>query len=458
MTAATLEADAAEFRCEPDIVLKGGWYTLWIMLALTLFGFVDRQVLTLAAAPMSESISLTDSELGMVQGLAFAIFTVIAVYPLAWAADRFDRRIVLGACVTVWSIGTAACGLAQNFTQLFCAAILIAAGEAGLVPIATSFVPELFKGRKRLLANGLIYVFSYLGVAAGLALGGSAIGWLDAHHGSLPPALQSYESWRLAFFLVALPAPLFLVLLAFTRLGHREIEKQESALQAADHTADAAAFLPYAKKHWRALVPVFAGLCFYVVAFNSFLVWLPITTTRLFGTTPGENGMGMGLATALGMLGGVSAGTYAVRRLITRMGPAATIRTFWVAMLISAPILFLFPFISAAWHAFTLFGLLMLSGTAVGSMVPTMLQDMAPIELRARIFALSGIASGLFGGLAPTLVGWTSSALGTAPHLLLTAMTLVSVPCWVLAIIIFRIAEHPFAEHAHGITGTGIAS
>lgn len=173
-----------------DYVLKGGWYTLWVMLAATLFGFVDRQVLTLAATPLSLSLGLKDAELGMVQGLAFAIFTVLAVYPLAWAADHFDRRLVLGCCIATWSIGTTACGFARNFEELFGAAVLIAAGEAGLAPIMTSFVPELFKGRKRILANSLIYIFAYAGVSAGLALGGSAIGFLDARHASLPAWLQ----------------------------------------------------------------------------------------------------------------------------------------------------------------------------------------------------------------------------------------------------------------------------
>lgn len=80
---------------EEDRVFPGGWYTLGALLVVTLFAFIDRQLLTLAAAPMAQSLNLSDTQLGMVQGLAMAIFTVVAVYPLAWAADRFDRRYVL---------------------------------------------------------------------------------------------------------------------------------------------------------------------------------------------------------------------------------------------------------------------------------------------------------------------------------------------------------------------------
>jgi MFS family permease len=440
VTAAGATAGMAPPSATPgaDYVLKGGWYTLWVMLAITLFGFVDRQVLTLAAAPMAASIGLDDSQIGLIQGLAFAIFSVAAIYPIAWAADRFDRRIVAGLCVVTWSIGTAACGLARNFEELFMAAVAIAAGEAGLAPIASSYVPELFKGRKRLLANGLIYIFAYLGIAAGLALGGSAIGALDAMHGDLPASMRAFESWRLAFFLVAIPAPLFVILLVFTRLGRPRVDT------AVESPTAQRSLWPYVAQHRAAVITVFGALGLYMLAFGGYLIWLPIAATRLFGTSPAQNGSLMGIATAIGMVGGVAAGTLIVRRLITRMGPVASIRFCWIVMLVSAPILIAFPFITAAWQGFALFGALMLSGTAIGVMVPTMLQDMAPASLRARLFAVWGMASGLIAGSAPTLVGWTSTALGSEPRMLLIAMTIVAVPSWFAAIILFRMAERPF--------------
>lgn len=428
-----------------DFVLKGGWYTLWVMLALVLFGFVDRQMLTLAAAPMASSMGLSDSQLGTVQGLAFAIFSVVVLYPIAWALDRFDRRLVIGACTATWTIGTIGCGFARNFEQLFFAAVLIAAGEASLALVANSFVPELFKGRKRLLANGLIYFFSFLGIAAGLALGGGAIGALDGVHKDLPTSLQAFEAWRLSFFLVALPAPLLLLLLAFTRLGRSQ------ALHSIEPREPKAPFGPFVRENWYAMATLFGALALYMLAFGGYLVWLPVAATRLFDTTPAQNGNAMGLATAVGMVGGVATGTLVVRHLIARLGPLATIRFFWISMLVSSPILLAFPFIGAAWQAFGLFGALMLSGTAVGCMVPTILQDMAPQAMRARLFAVWGMASGLIGGTAPTLVGWTSDALGAAPHMLLMAMSLVAVPSWLGAILLFRMAERPFAELIHRI-------
>src|SRR3546814_13497203 len=135
-----------------------------------------------------------------------------------------------------------------------------------------------------------------------------------------------------------------------------------------------------------------------MLAFGGYLVWLPVAATRMFATTPAQNGTAMGIATAIGMVGGVAAGTLVVRRWITRLGPVASIRFFWVAMSVSTPILFLFPFVNASWQAFSLFGALMLSGTAFGCVVRRILQDMAPAHFRAALFAIWGIRAGLGAG------------------------------------------------------------
>jgi predicted MFS family arabinose efflux permease len=424
-----------------DRVKPGGWYTFATILALSLFAFVDRQVLTLVAAPMAAELRLSDGQLGMVLGLTFALFTVLAVYPIGWAADRFDRRIVAGLCVVVWSAGTAACGLAQNFEQLFIAAVAIAAGEAGLGPIAMSVIPDLFTGRKRVLANALNYIFGYLGISIGLMLGGIAIAQLDQAHASLPEIWRQFSSWRLAFFLVSLPAPVFLVLIAFARL-ERPHRVSGSEITAQDR------LLPFLRLHARAISVVLGALVFYLLAFGGFLAWLPAANTRLFATSAVENGVGMGTAAAAGMVAGVALGTLLMRRFMVSSGrgSAISVRVAWIVALVTIPILFGFPFITAAWQGFTLFGLLMVAGTAIGSLVPTMLQDMAPAPIRARFLAIYAIAAGLIGGSAPSVVGWISTLLGGTPHDLLAAMTLVALPCWLISTLLFRLSERPFAE------------
>jgi MFS family permease len=426
---------------------RSAWFTLGAILIILIFGFVDRQVLTLVAAPMSKALHITDAQLGLVQGLAFAVFALLATYPLAWAADRFDRRWILGLCIALWSVGTAACGLAQNFTQLFLAAVAIAAGEAGVGPIAASMIPDLFEGRERVLANSINFFAAYLGVAAALILGGAAISGLDSVRGSLPGMLQSIATWRIAFFLVAAPAPLFVLLAAFVKL------KRGPHTNVTTDGGGNTNLLPFLRNHASALFLVFVGLAFFSMAFGGFLVWLPVAAARIFGATPVQNGLGMGLATACGMVGGVLIGTLLLRRYSTLIGGVASIRIGWVALLATTPVLFLFPFVTSATQAYVLMGMLMFSGTLFGCLVPNILQSLAPPLLRARIFGIYGIVSALIAGVSPSIVGILSDRIG-GPRALLLALTVAALPPWIIATILLRISEQPFMDTATAVTAS----
>lgn len=438
---ASLAEEPAGVLIEDDYVVPRGWYTLAALLIVALFAFVDRQLLTLAAPLLSKSLHLSDTELGTVQGLAFAIFTVVAVYPLAWAADRYDRRYVLGFCVLIWTAGTVACGLAQNFPQLFAAAVAIAAGEAGLAPITMSIVPDLFHGRKRALANGINYFAAYIGVALALAFGGAAIGMLGRVHGELPPGLAQFEAWRLAFFLSAVPAPLLLVLIAYSRL------RRGQSSPAQQQQADNAELIRHVRAHRLAIGGILAALGFYLLAFGGFFVWLPVIATRLFGATPEQNGSYMGLASGIGMIAGVVPTTYIVGKLMHRIGERAPVRLAWVLMLITTPILLAFPFVTSSVQLYASLGVMMFAGCGVGVLVSTILQEMAPQMLRSRFIALYTIVSGLLSGIAPTIVGSVSDALG-GNRGLLYALTAVALPSWLIGTLVFRLSEKSFARLA----------
>ena len=136
---------------------SSAWFTLMVLVAVALFSFVDRQIITLAADPLRRSLGLNDIQLGALQGLGLALFAGLASYPVAWLADRFDRRVVLCGCIVVWSLATAGCGLATNFPGLMACATLVAVGEAGLVPIIWSASPT---SSPRAIARGPISSFS----------------------------------------------------------------------------------------------------------------------------------------------------------------------------------------------------------------------------------------------------------------------------------------------------------
>jgi MFS family permease len=429
-----------------DRVLPGGWYTLGTVLAVTAFAYADRYLITLAAAPIAISLRLTDAQLGAVQGLAFAVFTVLAVYPIAWAADRFDRRYVLGACVVVWSLGAGGIGLAQNFVQLFAAAVAMAAGEAALVPLTMSIVPDLFKGRKRALANGVQYFCTVMSVSLALIMGGLALGALEAAHPHLPAVLRRWEAWRLTFFLVVAPTPLFLIAIAFARLRHA----QPPSLAADGAWPREAKLLPFLRAHWRPVFMILSALALFSLAYGGFVIWLPIVCARLFGATPAQNGMASGVAVSVATLSGAPIGTFLLRRLMPQVGRRASVRLAWRIMLVSTPIILTFAFVGSLLQVYVLWALYGTAGTAIGVLVATILQDMAPAAVRARFLAIYSIAAALCSGVGPSLVGEISDWLGGSRGLLY-ALIAVALPAWLVGTLLMRLGEARFAALADDV-------
>ena len=105
-------------------------YVLFILVVVYTFNFIDRQIVGILAVPIKAELGLSDTQLSLMGGLAFALFYTLLGIPIAWLADRYSRVWIMTAALTVWSGMTAACGYAQNFGQLFLARLGVGVGEA----------------------------------------------------------------------------------------------------------------------------------------------------------------------------------------------------------------------------------------------------------------------------------------------------------------------------------------
>ncbi|MBT8472132.1 MAG: MFS transporter, partial [Marinicaulis sp.] len=173
-------------------------YVLFILVVVYTFNFIDRQIVGILAVPIKAELALSDTQLSLMGGLAFALFYTFLGIPIAMLADRKSRTWIMTAALAIWSAMTAACGFAQNFTQLFLARLGVGVGEAGGVAPAYSLIADYFPAEKRARALS-IYSFGIpIGSALGILLGG---------------VLTSYLSWRAAFIIVGLAglaiAPIF---------------------------------------------------------------------------------------------------------------------------------------------------------------------------------------------------------------------------------------------------------
>jgi MFS family permease len=415
------------------------WLALWVLIGVLIFAYVDRQIISLVAAPMSATLDLGNVQLGLVQGVGFAVFAVLASYPISWLADRFDRRLVLIGCIVLWTMGTAACGLAQNFIQLFAGAMALAAGEVGLAPVVLSAIPDLFGRRERATANLIYYLAAILGAGAAFGLGGLLLSAIEPIRPILPAPLRSLESWRLAFFAVAAPAPVFVLLVANLKL------KRRVGLSPVRSGADEGRLWPYLRDHWRTVALVFGGIGLFTFALNAALVWMPLGLARAFKITPAQSGMAIGLAITAGVLAGTGGAWLALRRLASRIGRGAALRIGAFGMLAAAPIVFLIAMVTAPMQGFILLCLALTAGAVVGSMTPSILQDIAPADVRARVMGIYTMVVAVASGASVITVGAVADLLGHNPRAVVIAIAAVGAPAWLIGGGLLILAERRFA-------------
>jgi MFS family permease len=195
MTAASVPAAPAS---------KGYRYLVVTVLAVVYtFNFMDRQIMSILQEPIRKELNLSDTQLGMLTGLAFALFYTTFGVLLAWAADRYKRIWIMAASCAVWSLFTAFCGMATNFAQLALSRVVVGIGEAGGSPPSYSLISDYFPPKER----GVGLAIYSLGVPIGSMLGAALGGAVAAQYG-----------WRMAFIVVGLPGLLLaLVMLLLVR-------------------------------------------------------------------------------------------------------------------------------------------------------------------------------------------------------------------------------------------------
>ena len=265
-------------------------YVLFILVVVYTFNFIDRQIVGILAVPIKADLGLTDSQLGLMGGLAFALFYTGLGIPVAMLADRFSRTWIMTAALTIWSAMTAASGLATNFWQLFAARLGVGVGEAGGVAPAYSLISDFFPPNQRARALS-IYSFGIpIGSAIGIVFGG---------------IIASLINWRYAFFFVGLAgivlAPIFRMTIKEPVRGQFDRKRDDTkapSLKLILHT------LVSKPSFWLlSLGASFSSMIGYGVFF-----WLPSFFVRSYGLTLLDASLFYGAILLLGGVAGIWAG------------------------------------------------------------------------------------------------------------------------------------------------------
>lgn len=386
-------AAAAALRFRP-------WYPNYVLGVLFLayvVNVMDRAVLGVLIQPIKHEFNASDTELGLLGGIAFAAFYATLGIPIAFWADRSSRRNILALAVGLWSAMTAMCGMAVNFTMLLLARVGTAVGEAGGTPPSHSLISDYFPLRKRATALS----FYALGIPLGAMCGSLAGGWLNEFFG-----------WREAFILVGLPGILVALLVRFTvrepPRGHSEMVAPAAAGAGAPSIPEVLNYL-WARTSFRHIT--------LAAALHSF-VWYSGSTwnapffMRSHGMSTGEAGSWLALLSLVSAIGTFFGGVIA-DRLSTRTKDRRWY--MWVpciATLAMVPLQFTSYLGSDLALVIPSFGAMLILGSIFFGPSFAMTQALATLRMRAIAASILLFVQTLIGlGLGPFFVGVISDRL-----------------------------------------------
>ena len=419
--------------------LAYGYYVVGVLMLAYMFAFIDRMILSLVMDPVRHDLSLSETQVSLLAGFAFALFYIVLGLPFGRWADVRGRRNLIAVGIALWSLATTACGLATGFWKLFAARMAVGVGEATLAPAAYSMIPDLFPPKR--LGFAMALFSSGVTIGGGLAMwaGGAIVHWATTTSPVLP-ILGQVAGWKIAFLAVGPPGLLVSLLVAFTvREPARRLEAAAKA-----EAPPVREVLAYLAEHWRTFLPVVLGFAGIVVTGYGFNVWGPAYFMRVHGMDAGQVGalfaLGLGVCGTIGVLGGGLAADW-----LTARGHAnATVKVSLVGACLQAP-LFLGCYLSgSATVAMGLFVLALLVGSLYGGLQAACVQSLTPSRMRGQVGALYLMTVNMIGlGLSPTWTALMTEHVFGGPTGIGKSLAVTSGVSLTLAIVMLSLALKP---------------
>lgn len=396
------------------------WLTVAVLFVLYIRSLADRYLIALLVEPIKAGTGMSDFEISLLQGAAFAVLYCICAIPVGLLLDRYSRRWVLFGCVAVWSLGAAGCGLVMTFAGLAAMRSLVGAGEAGYTTGAYSIVGDTFPPQKVSFAMSIFVMGGVMGAGIVFLLGGPLVEIVLDGAISHWPLMSHFAPWQQVFVITGTPG----VLMAFMVFLFREPARRTGAGGASrGGYGEALAFMRANSKVYIAILLGF-GLAY--TSTIGLQLWLPAYFTRVHGWGPKDIGFALGIAQIAGALTLPIHG-YVVDTLYKRGRHDAHLLWCILTVILAIPMGIAIMLVSSPIVSVVLFGLYMSCILSTASMGPASIQVITPQALRGRASAIYVLVTGLIGmAVGPALVGWmTDSLFGDPMKLGLSLIVLI---------------------------------
>lgn len=282
------------------------WYVLSILLLAYIFSFVDRIIFGVLIIPIQADLELSDSQMGILHGLAFAVAYALCGLPIGYLADRYRRRSIAAFGIALWSLATAACGLAGSYGALFAGRTGVGVGESALNPTATSLIADYFPQHSRARAYGIFAAGASIGTVVAYLLGGFLFAVFSDIGEMTVPLIGTLRPWQATFIAVGLPG------LAISLLVILTVQEPTRKGLLAGQVAPAekrAALITFLSANWGLYFALYVGVAFAAVSGYSLISWLPTFMFRIHDWSTSQTSVVFGLTGGIGgLIAAISSG------------------------------------------------------------------------------------------------------------------------------------------------------
>jgi MFS family permease len=445
MMAATSNAAASTGPRELNIGYAR--YVVFVLMVCYTLSFIDRQILSLLVGPIKRDLAISDTRVGLLQGLAFAIFYTVLGLPLGRLADTRDRRKLVTVGILFWSVMTALCSAASSFWSLFLARMGVGVGEATLAPAAFSLITDSFPKERLSRALSIYSMGIFIGSGTALLVGGMVVDFTARIPAIDLPVLGLVASWRFTFLIVGIPG----LLVALWVRSLREPQRK-NLLRGSDGQVTLLSpgqVVEQIRLRWQSIAGISLAMVFQSMCTYGLTAWAPAFFQRVHHWTAGQTGRSLGLIiVSFGCLGMYAGGMLADRwaKQGIREGPLRVGAISGIGVLLCFPLAFTVgnPYLTLALLAPGLFCLGLPMGTVYAA-----LQLILPNQVRGQVSALFLFVFNLGGlTLGPLLPALLNDQYFHSGQMIGTSLAISLALGAILTTVMFRSIFAPYRRHS----------
>ncbi len=390
------------------------WSLVAILFCLSIISVLDRNVLTLLVEPVKRHLGISEIQMSLLLGAAFAVpFGVLSI-PVGWAVDRFPRRYIIAAGITTWSIATIATGLVRSYDALFVARSCVGAGDATLAPSNSSLISDLFPRDKLALPMAIASMGFKAGQGAALLIGAALMLRIAPEAAYDLPILGELQGWQVIFVAVGLPGLLFVPAIFLIR----EPARRTTLEPGAGNSASFSGYFRFMRHNWRLFLPHHLGVLLLIALSYTVIAWMPAFLTRVYGWSESTAGGWLGTAFLAAPLLGMPLHGALADHLFRRGWRDIHMRYPMLATTLGAPLAISAFLVPHPETAVVLAGLFIFVVSGYVSLPITALMSVLPNHFRGKAAAIVGLVCATSGTvLGPLAVGTVTDVIYGDPRL-----------------------------------------